>query len=646
MSEYTDEQRSIMRANMGGRRRGGAGATPIDMQQAQAIVQRGGFMGFVDRVAQFVAPVWMGPGQPLPVAVPQDTPPRSWDYPVFYNYSVQPDAAKGREAGVTMYQLKMLGRQTHVALARERLKIKQKKKRWSFGLERLPGETAHTAMLRAADDARVKIVSDFFRLPDGENELPEWLGLNLENIITCGVTSIVPWRKVNGQPFRLEVYDPATIVPKLDSGGRRPMGIDPETGETAVAFQQYIKGVPYGNFSDADMLWYGPNPVPGKVYPVGPTEQLLLYINIALRKDVQRLGQYTDGNIPAGLIPLPTTWTPAQIREWYNDFNNFVVNIPENLVKMVPIPYAGAGAQPIFPAHETLKDGWEETWMRLVFGFLSVPVSNMLREMTKANAEGNRNQADEEGEQYYEDVCRRLINRTVAKFFGWADVVARTESEVEMDLKKQSEIDKTRVTLGLDQPNEIRERDGKTPLMSLYDENDEPIEGYFNASGDFVPFGSMTVTPVSATDASATGGVAPQGGVAEDAAAAVLLNGAQVTAATAIVVAVALGDIPRDSGIGQLIVLFNLTQQQAEIIMGSAGTDTPTTPNPRPESESEAVDVSSPMSATAPLSAKKLNDAQHIEIKWRIAKALASFSKRKKKLSRSRVPMSANSTRY
>jgi hypothetical protein len=495
MTEISDESRAIMRANMGGRTRGGAGATPIDMQQSQAVVmQRGGFGGFVDRVARFMAPVWMGPGQPLPVAVPPDTPPRGWDYPVFFNYSVQPDAAKSRESGVTMYQLKLLARQTHVALARERLKIKQKKKRWVFGLERMPGESAHLAMLRAADDERVKIVSDFFRLPDGENELPEWLGLHLENIITCGVTSTAPWRKVNGQPFRLEVYDPATIVPKLDAGGRRPMGIDPETGEEAVAFQQYIKGVPFGNFTDAGLLWYGPNPVPGKVYPVGPTEQLLLYINIALRKDVQRLAQYTDGNISAGMIPLPPSWTPSQIREWYNDFNNFVVNLPENMAKMVPIPYAGAGAQPIFPQLESLKDQWEESWMRLVFGFLSVPVSSMVKEMTKANAEGNRDQADEEGEQYYEDVCRRLINRHVMKFFGWSDVVVRTESEVEMNLKTQSEIDVARVAVGLDQPNEIRDRDGKTPIKALIGEDGEPIEGYYNSSGDFTPFDAAIKT--------------------------------------------------------------------------------------------------------------------------------------------------------
>jgi hypothetical protein len=57
------------------------------------------------------------------------------------------------------------------------------------------------------------------------------------------------------------------------------------------------------------------------------------------------------------------------------------------------------------------------------------------------------------------------------------------------------------------------------------------------------------------------------------------LNGAQVTAATAIVISVAKGEIPRNSGIGQLTLLFGLTTEQAEQLMGDAGKGTETQPN-------------------------------------------------------------------
>jgi SPP1 gp7 family putative phage head morphogenesis protein len=64
---------------------------------------------------------------------------------------------------------------------------------------------------------------------------------------------------------------------------------------------------------------------------------------------------------------------------------------------------------------------------------------------------------------------------------------------------------------------------------------------------------------------------------------AAVLNGAQITAALSIVTQVVAGQLPRDSGVGMLQALFNLTPEVAEQIMGSAGTAAPTTPNPLPK---------------------------------------------------------------
>ena len=57
-----------------------------------------------------------------------------------------------------------------------------------------------------------------------------------------------------------------------------------------------------------------------------------------------------------------------------------------------------------------------------------------------------------------------------------------------------------------------------------------------------------------------------------------VLNGAQVSAATTIVMNVASGVMPRDAGLGQLEVLFNLKPEQALRIMGSAGNTPPVLP--------------------------------------------------------------------
>lgn len=110
-----------------------------------------------------------------------------------------------------------------------------------------------------------------------------------------------------------------------------------------------------------------------------------------------------------------------------------------------------------------------------------------------------------------------------------------------------------------------------------------PIPG----AGD-VPFGleqfkpqaaAAAAAPTDEPDPTVPGPATPQDVQVTTAS---VLNGAQISAATDIVEAVANGDIPRDAGLGQLVVLFNLTDEQAAQIMGSAGTDTPTTPNPKP----------------------------------------------------------------
>lgn len=69
---------------------------------------------------------------------------------------------------------------------------------------------------------------------------------------------------------------------------------------------------------------------------------------------------------------------------------------------------------------------------------------------------------------------------------------------------------------------------------------------------------------------------------------ALTLNGAQISAASTIVQQVSQGLIPRDSGIGQLEVLLNLSTEQAERIMGSVGhipTVHPTQPPPKCQCE-------------------------------------------------------------
>jgi hypothetical protein len=94
------------------------------------------------------------------------------------------------------------------------------------------------------------------------------------------------------------------------------------------------------------------------------------------------------------------------------------------------------------------------------------------------------------------------------------------------------------------------------------------------------------------------------------------LNGAQVQAASQIVEKVAAGVLPRASGVAQLVMFFQLTQEQAEAVMATAGTvdfvptGTTVALAPVPQTEqgaTEEVDESGPSGEYAGLSRQQWN---------------------------------------
>ncbi len=148
------------------------------------------------------------------------------------------------------------------------------------------------------------------------------------------------------------------------------------------------------------------------------------------------------------------------------------------------------------------------------------------------------------------------------------------------------------VNLGLVTRNEARVEDGYEPIDDpMADKllvNGQPLGGYapMAAAGPVV---NVNTPAANAPDAAAKPvEAAPDVPVAQEiqTTEATVLNGAQISAAKDIVMAVVAGELPRDAGIGMLQAFFNLTLEKAESIMGSAGkAGVPTTPNPIPTQE-------------------------------------------------------------
>ena len=130
--------------------------------------------------------------------------------------------------------------------------------------------------------------------------------------------------------------------------------------------------------------------------------------------------------------------------------------------------------------------------------------------------------------------------------------------------------------------NEILNRNGikskqtwATETGLDYDEERAEIERepIVDATGEGVPVDAAPVaTPAPEP-------VAPKADEPKEA--DLILNGAQIQAASGIVAAVAAGELPRDAGISQLEFMFRLSHDQATEVMGSSGTAAPTIANPK-----------------------------------------------------------------
>jgi hypothetical protein len=96
---------------------------------------------------------------------------------------------------------------------------------------------------------------------------------------------------------------------RCEATGRTPLPPDP-------AYQQVLKGLPAVNYSRDELIYAIRNPRTNRVYGYSPVEQIIMTVNIAMRRQLSQLQYYTEGNIPEAMIGVPDPWNPDQIRQF------------------------------------------------------------------------------------------------------------------------------------------------------------------------------------------------------------------------------------------------------------------------------------------------------------------------------------------
>lgn len=431
--------------------------------------------GMLDRVVTGVKYVlggvkpdnWMSPGQPIAPQAQAEAQGRQFDFPVGYNTVYTP---RNTEA-VSFNQMRTLADSYDLLrLVIETRKDQMAKLKWDVG---------SVDEKKKPDPAKVQQIKDFFRFPDGENDYDTWLRALLEDLLVLDAPTIYPRMNLGDELHALELIDGSTIKRVLDITGRTPEAPDP-------AYQQIIKGIPAVNYSRDELIYKPRNVRTNRVYGYSPVEQIIMTVNIALRRQVHQLNYYTEGNVPEMLFGVPKEWSPDQIKRFQKDWDSLMEG---NLAARRHAKFVPGDIKPIMTKEAALKDEYDEWLARIVCFAFSIDPNALVKQVNRATAESVRGAALSEGLAPMMKWVENIINLIIWKYFGHQDHcfkwVEEDEGTPEVQMKvltgyvaaKIMTDDEAREKLGMDPlSEEQRTAMAPPPMEGGFDEEGNPVE--------------------------------------------------------------------------------------------------------------------------------------------------------------------------
>jgi len=368
---------------------------------------------------------------------------RLWDFPVGYNYIWTPRSYEP----ISFDELRALANNENLTrMAIETRKDQIEKLEWSIR----PRDEKHIA--RDAPQ-RIKQLTEFWRRPDQERPFASWLRELLEDMLVIDAPTLEILRNRDGSVRGYDIIDGSTIKVLIDITGRSPSA-------PAPAFEQVIHGRPWRLFTEDEIIYLPRNKRPGHVYGYSPVEQILMYINVALRRQTSQLYYFTEGNLPPGFLTVPELNADqiARLNEHMNDLLSG--NLAERR-RFQMIPY---GAKWSAVKEAPLKDEFDEWLARVVMFCFSLPPDAFVRMRNRATSETARQTALEEGLSPLMTWVKRLVDDEIELRMGHKDLEFAWEDVKQIDPEIQNKVETQYVKLGIKTVDESREILGLDPL--------------------------------------------------------------------------------------------------------------------------------------------------------------------------------------
>lgn len=382
------------------------------------------------------ASAFFGPGQPMAPMAQETAVGRAFDYRMGANLSTSPRA----EEPIDFPTLRALAESYDIL----RLAIETRKDQ--FGSLRWTIQRKDTGK----QDAKAKEIEAFLQEPDREHDFLTWKRMLLEDLMILDAPTVYVHRTKGGAPFSFDVIDGALIKRIIGQDGRTPAAPDP-------AYQQIIKGLPAVDYSRDELLYKPRNPRPHKVYGYSPVEQIIMTVNIALRRQVSQLEYYTDGNIPDMFASVPKEWSPTQIAEFQKLWDELLSGDSKarRRMKFMPGDMKTQATRP-----EPLFDPYDEWLSRVVCYAFSLPPGAFVKQQNRATATNAQEVALEEGLAPLMEWDVRFMNRLI--FMGWqtTDYEFTWVRDLDIDPLVQAQIDQIYATTKVRLVSEIRDDHG------------------------------------------------------------------------------------------------------------------------------------------------------------------------------------------
>ena len=530
-------------------------------QMAAGYFPGGSGVGLIPRRDEVFLSGAFGPGSPAN-ATPIDPAyggmvlPRRWQYPVGYNLPSAPGATK-------LIDFRVLEQLADVYDVLRRCIEVRKQEMATLRWEVLPKDQdlqKPGAKRPAEVDGRIKAITAFLECPDPINgvDWADWIKVALEEIFVKDALSIFPhptWlpgRGVNGSSlFALEILDGKTIKPLLDERGARPLPPNP-------AYQQFIWGIPRsemeaqftsdgaplgdpnaktflaasgGNDSDQPALYYRPyTRRTWTAYGFSNVEQIILNINLALKRQQFHTTFFTDGTVPAGIIGLPEDFAPtaAMVREFEEGWNQLLSGDPTWKHKIKVLPGAGKFEQ-LKPSYFGTQEVDFDRWLALLT-CMGMDVTTMEIGMGpgsnsglggKGYGDAEENVTERKSLRPLMEFFSAFFNQILATWFRSPDLELRFLYEQAENALQKAQEDEVLIRSGIKVQNEARVERGLDPYDGVDDQGNklgdspiiiasrtiamlEDINAISKQSAGLNPDGSPQPGPIEVAQAQAT----------------------------------------------------------------------------------------------------------------------------------------------